>query len=192
MLAEESGIAGASGGSGVFLVDGKIPHPWILQGAAAGETVTVEDALTTVGGALTIRAVDRYAQEDARQATWSGAAEAMLSITGEPTDYTRESNGDMAVSVEYRVDAAPEGPVAFVVECGEGCGAERDVTSFFADATPGEWRRLDIQLSCFATEGADMARLTTPFGIKTTAPFTASFASIRLVSNEGQAVCPGD
>ncbi len=192
MLAEESGIAGASGGSGVFFADGQIPQPWTLQGAAAGETVTVENALTTVGEALTIRAVDRYAQEDARQAAWSGAAEATLSITGEATDFTRESNGDMAVSVEYRVDAAPEGPVFFVVECGEGCGAGRDVTSFFAEATPGEWMRLDIKLSCFATEGADMARLTSPFGIKTAAPFTARFASIRLVSNEGQAVCPGE
>ncbi|MEM6644975.1 MAG: exo 1,3/1,4-beta-D-glucan glucohydrolase [Bacteroidota bacterium] len=190
MLSEVSGLSDDGGDSGVFFAAGEAAAPWSLQGTSGGTAVTVVDAVTPVGDALTIRSVDRAAQEDAKQATWSGGAAAAVQVSGEAMDYARESNGDMAIAIQYRVDAAPEGNVAMFVTDASGAQTALDVTALFAEAAIGEWTQSDIKLSCFAEAGADVAALTTVLGIETSAAFALSLSDVRLASNEGRAICP--
>ncbi|WP_457652873.1 glycoside hydrolase family 3 protein [Rhodocaloribacter sp.] len=189
-LPEESGLAEGTGTAGVFFEGGVTPEPWVLEASAAGRTAVVEGTPMTVGGALTIVAVDRAAQEDARRISWTGAG--VVRIAGPPADFSRESNGDLALSIDYRVDTAPEGTVTFVAACGEGCGAERDVTAIFAGAEPGAWTHTDLSLRCLAEAGVDMTKLTAPFGLRASGRFSLSISGVRLVPNEGRAVCPGE
>jgi beta-glucosidase len=54
----------------------------------------------------------------------------------------------------------------------------------------GEWRSAKIKLSCFQAAGAQMAHVSSPFGLSTSGPLTISLTEIQLASNEGDAFCP--
>jgi beta-glucosidase len=142
-----------------------------------------------VNGNVTVRAVDRAAQEDSRRFTWS-EGNGSVTIVGESVDYVRESNGDMALAIEYRIDQAPAGAVLLYADCGEGCEGTVDISSYLSDDVPGEWQRLDIKLSCLAAAGADMSRIVAPFGLRSRNPVSLSVSSVRVEANTGAAVCP--
>ncbi len=188
LLSEDPGIESGADNGGVFFDAGVAVAPWRLETVVGSETTVIETLPVAAGDALTLRAVDRDAQEDAIQVTWAGDAEATLFVSGDPIDLARESNGEMAVSIEYRVDTPPTGPVSFIVECGEGCRMALDAAALFGEAPPNEWTRTDVKLNCFAD--ADMTRLSRPLGIRTAGEMVISISSIKLVSNEGSAVCP--
>jgi beta-glucosidase len=141
-------------------------------------------------GAMTVSALDAGAQENARQAVWSGEGTGTLSVLGRPVDLSRQTTGDMAVMIRYRVDASPGKPVSLGMGCGESCGAQVDVTSTFQGAKIGEWRTAKIRLSCFMAKGADMTQISAPFALSTSGRFSLAFTEIRLASNEGDAFCP--
>ena len=157
-----------------YFTAGHAPEPWNLgaEGAAA------------------LRAIDAGAQENAREARWTGAGTGVVQIAGPPVDLTRQATGDMALMIRYRVDAAPSAPVSLSVACGPGCGAATDVSAVLAAAPIGQWRSVKIKLSCFRAAGADMGRVTIPFRLTTAGAFSLAFSEIRLTSNEGDAICP--
>ncbi len=80
-------------------------------------------------GAGALKAIDAGAQENARQATWTGRG--VLAIHGPAVDLSRQATGDMAVMVRYRIDAAPTGPVTMSIGCSDdaSCAGTLDVTS---------------------------------------------------------------
>ena len=143
-------------------------------------------------GAVSLKTIDAGAQENARQATWSGEGAGSLTIAGPPVDLSRQTTGDMAVTIRYRVDASPEKPVSLGLACGESCGATVDVTSTLSGVKRGEWRTAKIKLSCFKAKGADMTHVSSPFALSTAGRMTLSFTEIKLASNEGDAFCPPD
>ncbi|MEM9486520.1 MAG: putative glycoside hydrolase, partial [Cyanobacteria bacterium P01_F01_bin.116] len=161
---------------------GKAMAPWSLQ-ARVGETSSaVVDARTQLGKTLTIRSIDRAAQEDAQQFVWSG--EGAISLTGPATDYNAAAHyDDMAFVVQYRVDASPAGSVTLFAECGDTCRADLDITQLLTEAHVGEWTQAEIALSSLADAGVDLSKLTT-FGLETAAPFSLSLSDLRLLSKE--------
>ncbi|MET3664583.1 exo 1,3/1,4-beta-D-glucan glucohydrolase [Caulobacter sp. 1776] len=173
-LSEDPGTASAAVNVDRYFVAGRAPAPWTMNAA----------------GAVSVKTVDAGAQENARQATWSGEGSGALNIMGQPVDLSRQTTGDMAVMIRYRVDASPEKPVSLGIGCGESCGAAVDVTSALSGAKIGEWRTAKIKLSCFMAKGADMTHVSSPFALSTTGRLTLSFTEIRLASNEGDAFCP--
>ena len=173
-LSEDPGMVSAAVNVDRYFIAGRAPPPWTLN----------------VGGALSVKPIDAGAQENARLAEWSGEGAGSLNIIGQPVDLSRQTTGDMAVAIRYRVDAAPQKPVTLAIGCGESCGAEVDVTSTFSSAKIGEWRTAKIKLSCFMAKGANMEHVSSPFALSTTGRFALAFTEIRLASNEGDAVCP--
>ncbi|HQR88417.1 MAG TPA: putative glycoside hydrolase, partial [Caulobacter sp.] len=173
-LSEDPGMVSAAVNVDRYFVAGRAPAPWTLN----------------VGGALSVKPIDAGAQENARLAEWSGEGAGSLNVIGQPVDLSRQTTGDMAVAIRYRVDAAPQKPVTLAIGCGESCGAEVDVTSTFSSAKIGEWRTAKIKLSCFMAKGANMEHVSSPFALSTTGRFALAFTDIRLASNEGDAVCP--
>ena len=141
-LPETSGLDGSeTTTSNALFAFGKAIAPWSLQATAGDVSSTVVDARTKLGEALMIRAIDRAAQEDAQQFVWNGGATGAISLTGPATDYTAASHyDDMALVIQYRVDATPEGSVTLFAECGDDCRANLDFTQLFAESPP---RRMD-------------------------------------------------
>jgi beta-glucosidase len=173
-LSEDPGVASAAVNVDRYFVAGRAPAPWTLNAS----------------GAVTLKTLDAGAQENARQAAWSGEGDGTVTIEGPPVDLSRQTTGDMAVMIRYRVETSPGKPVSLSVACGESCGATLDVTSTLSGEKHGEWRTAKIKLSCFKAKGADMTHVSSPFTLSTAGRMTLSFTEIRLASNEGDAFCP--
>ncbi|MEM9267225.1 MAG: glycoside hydrolase family 3 N-terminal domain-containing protein, partial [Cyanobacteria bacterium P01_F01_bin.13] len=110
-LPEISGLDGSEATtSNAFFAFGNPIAPWSLQATAGETSSTIVDARTQLANTLTIRSVDRAAQEDAKQFIWSGQGKASIAITGPATDYSAASHyGDMVLTIQYRVDTPPQG-----------------------------------------------------------------------------------
>ena len=115
-----------------------------------------------------------------------------MAVHGPAVDLSRQTTGDMAVLVRYRIDAAPTGPVSMGIGCSDdaSCGGTVDVTSAVKAAKLNEWQSVKIRLSCFQAAGAKMDHVTAPFAVTTSGPFSLSLTEVRLASNEGDAICP--
>ena len=178
LLPEDPGVRSVNLNLGRFFVEGHAPSPWTLAAT----------------GALTVRTIDAGAQENARLATWSGQGVGVLAVLGGPVDLRRQTNGDMALLVRYRVSATPTAAVRLSVACGPDCGGALDVTTLLtankANAQDADWRTSKIKLSCFQDAGADMSKVSSPFSLSTGGALSLAISDLRLAPDEGDAICP--
>jgi beta-glucosidase len=134
-------------------------------------------------GALQVTAVDRSAQEDARLLKWSGSGAATAALQGaNPIDLQREANGQLSLTFDYRVDAAPTSAVTVAIECGANCRGDFPIDSRLKQGTAGEWRQLKLPLHCFQSRGADLRHVTAPFALTTAGKLELGIANVRLES----------
>ena len=172
----------AAGVFGEILKWGRVPDGWtmaLVEGANA-RPVTANTG-RSAGGALSIAGVDYDAQEDGRRLTWTGAREAAFRITANrPVDVRPVPSPTLSFS--YRVDAAPGAAVALTL------GAARvPITALLRRAPVGKWQLVSVPLRCFT--GADLARVSQPFGMMTAGRASVAVADIRI--GQGRpAACP--
>jgi beta-glucosidase len=171
--------------------------PWKLYvGDTANWRVPVDGPVTTTSGSenLVIRTADRRLQEDARALRWSGAEPAVVYLTAnDPLDLSREANGEMAIAFDAYLEERPSGAVALRIDCaGDGsCFGAVDITEKLAALELEQWTTIAVRLRCFEDAGADMKRVTTPFGLGTDGSAALRLSDIRLVSaSEDAATCP--
>jgi beta-glucosidase len=94
---------------------------------------------------------------------------------------------------DYRVEAAPTGPVMVTMTSGANATAQMPIAGLLRAAPVGEWRTMVLPLRCFSRAGVAMNAVTSPFGIAATAPLTLSIAEVRLGSapvNQDQCGAP--
>ncbi|RZI99519.1 MAG: glycoside hydrolase family 3 protein [Brevundimonas sp.] len=186
-LSEDAGVSGETSNIDRYFVDGRFVAPWaFLLNDAGGQTKAPEtgEAASPRGG-LVARPIDDLAQESGRQLAFNGSGPASAQIWGLPVDLTRQTNGELALSFRYRVDATPRGPVELNLQ-----GGAVDATSLFREAPVGQWRTVKIRLSCFRDAGAAVGAVEIPFQIGTASAFTVSVSEIRLDANQNDTVCP--
>ncbi len=132
-------------------------------------------------GALRLAATDHAAQEDARRISWGGTGELNVGLAAHaPIDLQREANGQLSLGFDYRLDAAPTAAVDVSMQCGPGCRGAVSLTHELAGARVGQWRHVKVLLSCFAKGGANMGRISSPFGVSTSGQLEMSVANVRL------------
>ncbi|WHO37928.1 exo 1,3/1,4-beta-D-glucan glucohydrolase [Sphingobium sp. AP49] len=161
---DESRPAGmAEATPGTFYGTGRTPPGWAI------DTELVKQS-----------GVDRRAQEDARLFSWSGGAPGKVAIVApRPIDLARESNGEISLVIQYRLDAKPGAPVTIGVESG-GKTIAVPIDASLAKAVPGSWTSFAVPLQCFASRGADMHALTAPFVLSTSGPMTIAISDVKL------------
>jgi beta-glucosidase len=170
-------------------------HSYFLAGRAApgwqfvigegdgGRTMFSTAVGKSPSGVLEVTAVDRSAQEDARLLKWSGSGAATVALQGaNPIDLQREANGQLSLTFDYRVDAAPTAPVTVSIECGANCRGDFPIDTRLKQATGGEWRQLKLPLHCFQSRGADLRQVTAPFALTTAGKLELGIANVRLES----------
>lgn len=169
-LSEEAGISLDTLQTDSFILAGEAVFPWEFA----------------TSGNLGQRKIDGLAQEDTLELTFNG--ESTLTVSGPSVDLSRKANGDMAVSLHWRVpvNAAP-GDITLSVGC-ESAPCETSLS--IADlVTPSEiFTRTDIKLSCF-TDPALLADVNRPLSVSASSG-QLHLISAEIVSNEGQAICP--
>ncbi len=154
----------------------------------------LQPGVGTNSDSLRTFAVDRNRQEDSRRFVWSGNSEGLLALTfGAPLDLARETNGAVAIEVDYKVDALTGGPIRLLAfgtdlkQSGEGINIEAQLKS----AKGNGWQTMSIPLSCFAKSGLDMSKLQAPLSIKTASMLDMTISRIALgTSAQGMVSCP--
>ena len=130
-----------------------------------------------------ITPVDKARQEDARALHFTGQGQRLAGLTGRSAiDLSRQTNGELSLGFDYRVDEAPSAPVTVTLGCGPRCSGAVPIESELRQAPLRRWQHLNIPLACFARAGADMHRITMPFAIETRGKLVLSVADIRLQS----------
>lgn len=174
----------------VYFTAGKVQPGWALtvrEGSSAAQPLT-NAVGASANGALTVSAIDHKAQEDARLATWTGKAPATLAIEGTPIDIQRESNGQLSVIFDYRVDAAPEGSVSLGVQCGANCEGAMPIEEQLRKAPQGEWQQMKVLLQCFEKRGAKMQSVSAPLAITSSGALKLGIANVHLDSGLADAI----
>ncbi len=174
----------------VYFAQGRPGAGWSLVAGGAADRTQLENAVgSSASGALTVTAIDRAAQEDARLATWTGEGPATLALQGAtPIDLQREANGQLSLAFNYRVDAPPSKDVQLAVECGEQCAGTFALTEQLRKAPQGEWRQFKVLLQCFQKTGADMRNVTAPFAISTEGTLKLGIADVGLETGVSDAI----
>ncbi len=168
----------------VFFASGRTGSGWHWAVADdAGASPVAHGIGASDAGRLTLSATDEAKQEDSRQLRWSGTGQSTAEIAGAAAiDLTRETNGELALGFDYRVEDAPSAPVTVGMGCGASCGGTVPITQALQGAPHGQWQHLDIPLACFASAGENMSRVWIPFALQTAGKLTLGVANIRLES----------
>jgi len=172
-LSEVSGVTAASLNVSNYFVAGKTPAPF---GFKLSPTTAVQIRPVDAGGV----------QEAGRQIVFSGSAPATAAITGDGTiDLTFQTNAEMGLLIDYRVDAAPSAPVSLSIG-----GGKLDVSPVLAAVPVGDWRSLKVPLKCFAAAGTDVTKVAEPFALSTAGALTVTLQGVKLTTDPAGAVCP--
>lgn len=184
-LPEASGLPSAAMvDKNTFFSSGRAGQGWHWAIADVAGATPVPRGIGTSGSKrLILTAIDKTKQEDSRLLRWQGTGQATAEITGATAiDLTRQTNGQIALSFDYRLDETPSAAVWVGMGCGASCGGTVPITAALRAATLGQWRHLDIPLSCFAAAGENMSRVWTPFALQTSGKLTLGLTNIRLES----------
>lgn len=194
-LSEVSGLApGSDLPAGTWFERGKTGQSLDFYVALDGNLEKLRNSIGTNGDRLRAFAVDRNRQEDSRRFLWSGNGTATVALAGTtPLDLSRETNGAVAVEVDYRVDKMGDGPVK-LISFNEGlksAGSGLDVSARFKAVEGKGWQTMSVPLSCFAKAGLDMTKAQVPLGISTSVNLDLSISRIALgTSTTGMVTCP--
>jgi len=169
--------------SKVFFAAGKPGTGWSWAVSEDARATTISGGVGVVGG-VRMSATDRAAQEDARQIRWTAAGPVGVGLAARaPINLERETNGQLSMGFDYRVDQVPASNVTLQMGCGPGCKGTVDLTRTFADAAgQGAWHHVKVPLACFAHGGTHMDAITHSFELGSAGQFAVSVANIRLES----------
>jgi len=168
----------AAGTPSRFWSNGRLPDGWSLWTAEPGAIGTKLRETGGGTGPLVVTPLDRRAQEDSRRFAWTGAADARIE-SSRPLDFTRETNGEISLVVEYRIDTPPAGPLSIAMGTTERRVAV-PVARAMGTAAPGSWQTLAVPLQCFARRGLDMSRITAPFSLVSGGTAAIAVSDVRL------------
>jgi beta-glucosidase len=171
-LSEISGVKAVVDNAVNYFIGGKVPAPFEFKASPSSSVQLVPVDAGNI-------------QEAGRQVTFAGDKLGRATIVGEkPLDLSFQTNADMALSFEYRLDAPATKPVVLAMGAGR-----LDVTPQ-AGAPLGQWASVKIPLKCFQAAGTDVTKVVAPFDLGTAGTFQVSIANVKLTADPAGAVCP--
>ena len=191
-LPEDPGAVGAADQNNVLFSNGKLSTTWRLAYTnELGGVQPISTVPSTVGsGRMRVTRIDRHAQEDTLRVEWLGIGLAGVELDSrQPFDFSRETNGDVALVLDVRVDKAPTTQVDVGMACDEPrCSGAVRIDSALSQMPTGSWKRLAIPLKCFASSGADMRRINTGISMRTSGALDVAISRVALGTESDQTV----
>ncbi|HWA30012.1 MAG TPA: exo 1,3/1,4-beta-D-glucan glucohydrolase [Rhizomicrobium sp.] len=172
----------------IYLREGHAAPPWSMMVLAADNSGTPVPRLPASTPALSLSSADHLKQEDTLVAKWT--AKATLAIVGKPVDLSRQANGDMALSIDLKVDRPPAVPVILTQACGDTCRASLDMTQAMRDAAGKGWTGVAVPLKCFKQAGLNMNSVMAPFALTSDGAFEVNLTAVKLTQAQGTLNCP--
>lgn len=182
-LSEDAGVP-AEAVPGVYLQRGQAATGWslVLTDPYAAPHVVGPVPAATPGGRIAITAIDKDVQEGARRiVVGKGPEAAMIALeAASPRDLSRETNGDVLLLVNMKLDAKPGAPVTLSARCGNGpCGAPVPLPEL-ATMPVGTWQTLAVPLKCLLPAGSASDSVSSPLVLATRGPLSFGLASLTL------------
>ena len=165
----------------LVLFERAIKAPWSLVLKSGEQQKTVASSRESLG-AVSIQTFDKEVQEDARAIRFNGQAMAGVNLAAAfPSDLRSyvENNGQLQMQI--KVDKAASSPLWIAMGCGESCQGKFDITDNLDQS--GQWQTLNINLSCFAEQGVDLAQVFTPWQLSTQGDWHVSIAKLAITAN---------
>jgi len=170
-----------------FFAAGKAVAPWRIYLADGVSSALVEGTKgSSPNKVLELISEDDQAQEDVKTIKFSGPSSFVISSSA--IDLSRQSTGDMALYIRYRINEPPEGNLSLAIDGPEGGLGRQSLAGEVAAAEMGQWKELSVKLSCFC-DAANLKSVTSPVVIHSSGKASISISDIRLMANEGQAKC---
>jgi beta-glucosidase len=182
-LPEVSGLPANMAAPGVYLQRGEPAAGLEAALAGAGGSTAIRAAPTaTPDGSLRISALDHRRQEDARRLAWSSHGEAAYVLRADaPLDLTRQTNGDVQLVVDLRIEALASGKITLGMACGgSNCTGLVPVGAALKALPQGRWLQVGMPLKCFQAAGADMRHIDVPFRLETAAGYAIDISRVAL------------
>ena len=169
-----------------YFAAGTTPDPWTMTLVDTGGARPVGSApVTGAANGLEARSVDVAAQEDGKRITWNtGPREpGRVSIDGPSADLTRQLTGAFALTVRWRIDALPAGPVLV------GLGDKRfDVTSRLTVGP--QVTTLRIPLRCYVEAGVNPGAVGNAFSLAAPAGASITLTNVGMEPVGEPLTCP--
>lgn len=150
-----------------YVVRGKVPAPWHLD----------------IDGAISTRAVDLSAQEDARQFTWN--TDGKFAVNGPVVDLSKQLADGSSLAIDWRIDKPATGPL--LISFGE---ATFDLRAEANRKPAGTVLKTLVPLRCFRSAGTKIARVGSPLRIEAPKGFVATIRNVRIEGGGGNGPCP--
>lgn len=146
---------------------------------------------------LTVTAVDRDVQEDARRVQWNGNGEGLVAISALNrqvlSDYLHSNS---ALIFDVKVDEAPKGKAKVRLGCGPSCYSEVELTEAFTTIAGQGWKTIKVDLVLFPDAGTDFGLKRTqaelfelvldPFALVADDTLDLVFSNVRIEKNAGR------
>ncbi|TMP71872.1 exo 1,3/1,4-beta-D-glucan glucohydrolase [Pseudoalteromonas sp. S1608] len=168
----------------LVLFERAIKAPWSLVLKSGEQQKTVASSRESLG-AVSIQTFDKEVQEDARAIRFNGQAMAGVNLAAAfPSDLRSyiENNGQLQMQI--KVDKAATSPLWIAMGCGESCQGKFDITDNLEQS--GHWQTLNINLSCFADQGVDLAQVFSPWQLSTQGDWHVSIAKLAITANAAE------
>jgi len=173
--------AGGCGNSDTYPVFGQADRasfPLQLRSGAAALPLGADLNATFDLPGITASTAQVTQQQDAKLVTWT-APSAFEARGKRPLALPQAALADGALRFETRVETAPAGRVLLGMTCSsQACGQPLDATKLFAGLAGKGRQVVKIPLACFVANGAELARVDTPFHVESTGAFSAAFGTI--------------
>ncbi|WP_240914284.1 exo 1,3/1,4-beta-D-glucan glucohydrolase [Microbulbifer sp. SH-1] len=160
----------------LFIADGDQEPLWVSGNLARSDDNNI-----------TVASIDMLSQEDARALTWKGLrAGSVVLETRKPQDLSRYLEEGAALTMDIRVDQAPEAAVFAQITCeGPECNGKLPLQNALNALPKGDWSQVSIDLQCFADAGTDFTRVSQGLSLHSEGKLAMAVANIKFVPGAG-------
>ncbi|BFM21051.1 glycoside hydrolase family 3 protein [Gilvimarinus japonicus] len=167
--------------------------PWGIEAVGAENDRAVMNSNTMKTSTVTVEAVDRNEQQDARRVVFNGKGAGHVALFADDRqDWSDYVKANSALSFDIKVDKAPSAKTYLRLGCGSYCASDIDMTEGMRERLAGAgWQTVTVDLSCFPDAGENfglaqpqseyITQVLRPFTIYTTGELDMSFANVKLM-----------
>ena len=177
-------------------------EPWQLEIIGYQNDIVPMNSNTVKASSLTIKAVDRDMQEDARRVEWNGSGNGQVALSvANRQDFINYYNSDSALVFDIKVDAAPSAVAYLRLGCGSYCASDIDLSEKLKGFAGQGWQTVTVPFKCYPQSGANFGiaqppeefwtQILQPFSLITSGTMDITFAKVSVVKDAGKDVaCP--
>jgi len=154
--------------------------PWRSALISKTDRQLIESSLQT-NSAITVKAIDRQVQEDARLLSFIGNRYARYQLESNfPEDLRASLESDSVLLFDIAPFEKVKSRLTVEMVCEKECNAEIDIAPLLNKVESKQWKSIAIDLQCFKAQGASFDRIVSPFAISASSPNVVAVSKVTL------------